>query len=107
MYGFNIEPAVRHHHERFDGKGYPNGLKGEMIPLESRFILIADSFDAMTSDRPYRPAMTPAQAFDEIKRNAGTQFDPALVEVALDARRQFDSVRLEMATKPLGDYFEF
>jgi len=88
MYGFNIEPAVRHHHERFDGTGYPSGLKGEMIPLESRFIFIADSFDAMTSDRPYRRAMTTNDALEEIRRNAGTQFDPALVEVAIDAFRQ-------------------
>jgi putative two-component system response regulator len=105
MYGFDLEPAVRHHHERFDGKGYPDGLKGEMIPLESRFIFIADSFDAMTSDRPYRRAMTTAEAFDEIKRNAGTQFDPALVEIALDARLQFESARLDLASKSRSDYF--
>ena len=105
LYGFDIEPAVRHHHERFDGKGYPNGLKGQMIPLESRIILIADTFDAMTSDRPYRRAMTTSDALDELKRNAGTQFDPALVEVAVDARRQFESALLDTAKKPRGDYF--
>jgi putative two-component system response regulator len=105
LYGFDIEPAVRHHHERFDGKGYPSGLKGEKIPLEARIILIADTFDAMTSDRPYRRAMSTSDALDEIKRNAATQFDPALVEVAADARTQFESARVEMATKPRGDYF--
>jgi putative two-component system response regulator len=105
LHGFNIEPAVRHHHERFDGTGYPNRLKGAMIPLESRVILIADTFDAMTSDRPYRRAMSTSDALDELKRNAGTQFDPALVEVAVDTRAQFESARGEMARKPRGDYF--
>ena len=105
MYGFDIESAVRHHHERFDGKGYPNGLKGEMIPLESRFIFIADTLDAITSDRPYRRATTTNEALDEVKRNAGTQFDPALVEVAIDARTQLDAARLEMASRPRGDLF--
>ena len=105
LYGFNAEPAVRHHHERFDGKGYPNGLKGETIPLESRIILIADTFDAITSDRPYRRAMSTSDALDEIKRNAGTQFDPALVQIAIDARIHFEAARVEMARKPRGEYF--
>jgi HD-GYP domain-containing protein (c-di-GMP phosphodiesterase class II) len=105
LYGFNVEPAVRHHHERFDGKGYPSGLKGYRIPLESRLILIADTFDAMTSDRPYRRAMSTSDALDELKRNAGTQFDPALVEVAIDARMQFERARAEMERKPRGEYF--
>ena len=96
---------MRHHHERFDGKGYPNGLKGSLIPLESRIILIADTFDAMTSDRPYRRSMSTSDALDELKRNAGTQFDPALVEVAFDACEQLERARIEMARKPRGDYF--
>lgn len=66
------------HHERWDGTGYPRGLKGTDIPFRARMIAIADSFDAMTSHRPYRPAMARAQAVEEIKRNAGTQFDPEL-----------------------------
>jgi response regulator RpfG family c-di-GMP phosphodiesterase len=105
LYGFNIEPAVKHHHERFDGTGYPSRLKGTMIPLESRMILIADTFDAMTSDRPYRSAMSTSDALDELKRNAGTQFDPALVEVAVEARAQLESAHLDMTQKPRGDYF--
>jgi len=70
---------VRHHHERYDGTGYPDGLAGEDIPLESRIILVADAFEAMTSDRPYR--MAPGQDFavDELQRHAGTQFDPRVV----------------------------
>lgn len=76
---------VRHHHERWDGKGYPDGLKGEDIPLGARIIAVADSFDAMTSDRPYRRGMTPEAAIAEIQRNAGTQFDPKVVEAFVRA----------------------
>lgn len=72
---------VLHHHERWDGKGYPNGLKGENIPLPSRTIGIADAYDAMTSIRPYRAAMNIEEAINEIERNAGTQFDPAIAAV--------------------------
>jgi diguanylate cyclase (GGDEF)-like protein len=71
---------VRHHHERFDGAGYPDGLSGESIPLESRIILVADAFEAMTSDRPYRNAPGLDFAVAELKRNAGTQFDPRIVD---------------------------
>jgi HD-GYP domain-containing protein (c-di-GMP phosphodiesterase class II) len=72
--------VVRHHHERWDGKGYPDGLKGEEIPFGARIIAVADSFDAMTSDRPYRRALTFSAALAEIRRNSGQQFDPAVVE---------------------------
>jgi diguanylate cyclase (GGDEF)-like protein len=71
---------VRHHHERFDGGGYPDGLAGQAIPLESRIILVADAFEAMTSDRPYRQAPGQSFAIVELGRHAGTQFDPAVVE---------------------------
>lgn len=71
------------HHERFDGTGYPRGLAGEEIPLGARIFSIADSFDAMTSDRPYRAAMPPEEALAEILRNSGTQFDPACVRAFL------------------------
>jgi diguanylate cyclase (GGDEF)-like protein len=70
---------VRHHHERYDGRGYPDGLAGEEIPLEARIILVADAFEAMTSDRPYRNAPGQAFAIDELRGNAGSQFDPAVV----------------------------
>jgi len=69
-------PGVRHHHERYDGGGYPDGLKGEAIPRIARFLAVADTFDAMTSDRPYRKGLAPEKALEEIERNAGTQFDP-------------------------------
>jgi ribonuclease P protein subunit RPR2 len=71
---------VRSHHERFDGGGYPRGLRGEEIPLAARIFSIADSFDAMTSDRPYRSALTTEEAVAEIRGAAGTQFDPRCVE---------------------------
>jgi diguanylate cyclase (GGDEF)-like protein len=76
-------PAVRYHHERFDGKGYPEGIAGPAIPLSARILTVADSFDAMTSSRHWRQAMGYAAAITEIKRNAGLQFDPAVVEAML------------------------
>jgi len=78
-----IIPAVMFHHERWDGGGYPDGLRGDSIPLMARILAIADAFDAMTSDRPYRKAMTVEQAVLELRVNAGKQFDPDLVEVFL------------------------
>ena len=75
-----ISGIVLHHHERFDGLGYPNGLKGNEIPLESRVIAVADAFDAMTSDRPYRNGMPVEKAFREIRSHAGDQFDPMVVK---------------------------
>ena len=80
-----LKAAVRHHHERFDGKGYPYGLAGESIPLEARIMAVADSYEAMTSDRPYRKALSDEEAVDELKRCAGTQFDPACVDAFLRA----------------------
>ena len=71
---------VRHHHERFDGGGYPRRPAGDGIPLESRIILVADAFEAMTSDRPYRRAPGQEFAIAELRRHAGTQFDPAVVD---------------------------
>jgi len=72
--------AVRHHHERYDGKGYPDGIQGEAIPLIARVVTVADAFDAMTSDRPYRAKRPIAAAIDEISRGARTQFDPVIAE---------------------------
>jgi HD-GYP domain-containing protein (c-di-GMP phosphodiesterase class II) len=78
-----IIPGVLHHHERFDGKGYPHGLSGEKIPLMGRIICLADCFDAMTSNRTYRRALPIEVAMSEIRRCSGTQFDPALSEAFL------------------------
>jgi putative nucleotidyltransferase with HDIG domain len=78
-----VLPTIRHHHERFDGSGYPFGLKGKDIPLNARIVCIADAWDAMRSDRPYRNALPVERAVEELKENAGTQFDPEIVEVIL------------------------
>lgn len=76
----NITGIIKHHHERYDGKGYPDGLSGENIPIEACVLTIADSYDAMTTDRPYRKALTREEAIEEIRRNSGTQFHPGLSE---------------------------
>jgi len=76
-------PAILHHHEHFDGSGYPDGLAGDDIPLASRMLLVTDAFDAMTTDRPYRKAMPVEAATEELKRNSGGQFDPVIVEAFL------------------------
>ena len=76
-------PCILHHHERYDGNGYPKGLKGEEIPLEARILAIADAFTAMTSERPFSKPVSYEEAAEEIKRGAGTQFDPKLAEVFL------------------------
>ncbi len=77
-------PYVLYHHERWDGSGYPSGKAGEEIPLEARVLAVADAFDAMTSDRPYRRALSRAQALAEVERCAGTQFDPVIARVFLE-----------------------
>ncbi len=80
----DIAHLILKHHERWDGRGYPLGMRGDEIPVECRILAIADTFDAMTNDRPYRPAVSCEKAILEIKRCAGTQFDPELVGVFLN-----------------------
>src|SRR5947208_5947968 len=82
----HILPGVLYHHERYDGKGYPTGLAGRNIPLMGRIICLADCFDAMTSNRTYRKALPLQVAMTEIRRCAGTQFDPLLAEAFLRTR---------------------
>ncbi len=85
----DLVPDVLHHHERWDGTGYPDGLAGEAIPLGARIISIADAYDAMTTDRPYRKALAHDEARHRLAAGAGTQFDPTLVEAFLDAIESF------------------
>ncbi|MEP6954871.1 MAG: diguanylate cyclase [Solirubrobacteraceae bacterium] len=80
-------PAVRHHHERWDGGGYPGGLACEAIPFEARVVAAVDAYSAMTADRPYRPARTPEDAFAELERSAGSHLDPAVVAALLSVLR--------------------
>lgn len=75
-----VVPAVRHHHERYQGGGYPNGLQEGEIPLGARILAVADAFDAMTSERPYRPPFTAEAAVAELVRLGGVQFDPEVVD---------------------------
>ncbi len=79
----SVAELVRSHHERYDGGGYPGKLKGEQIPLPARILVVADSYDAMTTDRPYRKRMTIQDAKAELKKGSGTQFDPQVVEIFL------------------------
>jgi diguanylate cyclase (GGDEF)-like protein/putative nucleotidyltransferase with HDIG domain len=85
-----VDDWIRHHHEHWDGTGYPDGLAGEQIPLASRIILVADAYDAMLSDRSYRAAMMPGFAIAELRRWSGRQFDPEVVEAALAVLRRED-----------------
>jgi len=84
----SISLIVLHHHERMDGDGYPGGLKGNEIPLGSRIIAVADSYDALTTDRPYRSARTQAQAIDELVSCENTQFDSRVLAAFLDSLRK-------------------
>jgi diguanylate cyclase (GGDEF)-like protein len=92
----NCLPAILHHHEHYDGKGYPSGLKGDSIPLEGRILAIADAYDAMTSPRPYREQLSSQSALEELRRCAGTQFDPDLVELFCTIIESTTSSRLEI-----------
>jgi putative nucleotidyltransferase with HDIG domain len=98
----SIIPIIVHHHESYDGKGYPYRKKEEEIPLGSRIIAVADSYDAMTSDRPYRKAMSKEEAVAELRRCAGTQFDPEIVEAfikTLEAKEKQEAHFYELQEK--------
>jgi HD-GYP domain-containing protein (c-di-GMP phosphodiesterase class II) len=103
-----IGEIVRSCHERWDGRGYPDGLAGEQIPLTARIVFACDAYNAMTTDRVYRRALSTSQALDELRENSGTQFDPtvvrALVEIIEDgepAAVGADEIRAILARKPV------
>jgi HD-GYP domain-containing protein (c-di-GMP phosphodiesterase class II) len=89
-------PGVRHHHERIDGAGYPDGIQGENIPLTARILLIADTFDAMTTTRPYRKGLDFDFAYKELKQFSGRQFDPQLVQVFLKAHPKWGALETDI-----------
>jgi len=88
----DVIPGMRGHHEKYDGTGYPDGLKADKIPLTARIIAVADTFDAMTTDRPYRKALTAEAAFEELKKFAGRQFDPSVVEAFFTAWKEMEII---------------
>ncbi len=98
----SFAPIVRHHHERWDGRGYPDGLRGEAIPLGARIVGLVDAFDAMTHDRPYRRGMPIALAVNELWREAGGQFDRALVPLfVMELERDAKTVSSELPPSAL------
>jgi HD-GYP domain-containing protein (c-di-GMP phosphodiesterase class II) len=92
-----IRMWIRHHHERPDGAGYPDGLAGESIPLGARILAVADAFEAMISTRPYKQAISIAEAVVELRRCAGTQFDPAVVEALIASLEDERPFRVDVA----------
>jgi HD-GYP domain-containing protein (c-di-GMP phosphodiesterase class II) len=94
----HLAPFVRHHHERWDGTGYPDRLAGEKIPLEARILAVCDAAEAMASDRPYRKGMSPDEVIDEVRRCAGTQFDPRVARAFVSvAERERDNLLVNSA----------
>ena len=91
-------PAILHHHEHYDGSGYPEGLAGEVIPLEARILAVADAFANMVSERGGQPALAWEEALEELKRHAGTRFDPRLVQAFVDA-----IIESQLAMESLAD----
>lgn len=87
IYG-DIADIVKHHHEKFDGSGYPEGLKGEDIPAFSRILAVADSFEAMTGNRPYKPRLSFDEALAELDKCSGSQFDPIMVKLFIEALKE-------------------
>ena len=97
--GSIVGPIVRGHHERWDGTGYPDGLRGEAIPIGARIVSVVDAHDAMTHDRPYRPALSADEAREELLRSRGTQFDPEMVDTFL---RQLEGTDRRGADRPFS-----
>jgi HD-GYP domain-containing protein (c-di-GMP phosphodiesterase class II) len=95
-----VLPIIRNHHERWDGRGYPDRLVGQEIPLASRLVAVADSFDAMTSNRPYRSSLSVDEAFDQLRRGAGSQFDPDCSRAFLALRPRL--LKILQQSQPVG-----
>ena len=97
---YPVVPVVRHHHERWDGRGYPDGLRGDQIPITARILTVADCFDAVREDRQYRKAMTREQAIQLLRDGSGTMFDPTVIGVFLDHLEDFEAEIRENRVEP-------
>ena len=95
-----LKNIVAHHHERFDGNGYPEGLEGNAIPLEARIVAVADVFDALSSERPYKRAWSFDEAFAYLEEQAGSHLDPACVAAALQNKEAFHAIYLQYQDMP-------
>jgi HD-GYP domain-containing protein (c-di-GMP phosphodiesterase class II) len=93
-------PAIIHHHERWDGGGYSDGLSGQQIPMDARILAVADAYDAMTSSRPYRQSMTPEEAVAEILSGSAGQFDPAIAKAFIAMLREDGLLNDETSSEP-------
>lgn len=102
----DVMPGVRHHHERIDGAGYPDGVFGNQIPLTARIILIVDTFDAMTTTRPYRKGLPTDLAYKELKLFAGRQFDPSLIRVFLESHKLWGEYDHEITEEFLRPFYK-
>lgn len=102
----SLIPGILHHHERIDGKGYPYGLTGSKIPLQAKIILIADTYDAMTSTRPYRKGRSAEYAYKELKIFAGRQFDFHLTNIFLKAHPTWGSMEEEISEEYISKHFK-
>ncbi|MGZ3699457.1 MAG: HD-GYP domain-containing protein [Bdellovibrionota bacterium] len=102
----DLVPGIRHHHERVDGRGYPDGLQGEQIPLIARVILIADTYDAMTTTRPYRKGLADEIAYKELRQFSGRQFDIQLVRIFLEAHPTWGIVEEEITEEFVAAKFK-
>jgi diguanylate cyclase (GGDEF)-like protein/putative nucleotidyltransferase with HDIG domain len=100
---YPVLPIVRHHHERWDGKGYPDGLKEEQIPITARIMSVVDCFDSVREDRPFRPGMSRADAIDLLRGDAGAQFDPRIIDLFIEHLPVFE---LEIAARGLADQLD-
>jgi putative nucleotidyltransferase with HDIG domain len=98
-----IAPVVRHHHEHFDGSGYPAGLKGEEIPLLARILTVADAYEAMTADRPYRRGRTAEEAVEELHACTATHFDGRVVDAFVEALKEMDDVEVGRGTRAIDE----
>ncbi|MBI3535824.1 MAG: HD-GYP domain-containing protein, partial [Deltaproteobacteria bacterium] len=101
-----ILPGIRSHHERIDGRGYPDGIQNLTIPLISRIMLIADTFDAMTTSRPYRKALGVELAYKELKLFSGRQFDQHLVEIFIKAHPDWGQIEEEITEEFVSHHFK-